>query len=159
MIPPLTDEGLMWVMTHLRKADELEVKATIWQGDWEATIGKIAAIPGLKLEARLDRTQEPVVIGGVVPIWSGLCSGWLFGTDKFKRLGLQVTRTARNALRGLDEGGLRRIEVRPIEGNYEVVRWLRLLGFSCEAILTQFGQHGENFFLFSRVTNDTPTTH
>jgi hypothetical protein len=158
MIANLTEEGLRWVLSHLRTADEVELRATAWQGSWEETLARMMAIPMIGWEARLDGTQEPAVVGGLVPIWSGLCSSWIFGTPKWPKVGREVTRfVVRTIMPGLKNAGVHRVECRPMCGNDEVIRWLHIIGFELEARVKAFGRGGEDFYLFARTWTDGRT--
>ena len=160
MIQGLTPIGLEYVLQNLRQKDEEEVRATIYQGSAHETAKMVWHIPGPKWEARAD-DGEPVVVGGFTPVWPGLGSGWMFGTDRWKEVALEVTRTVkRSILPSIDRRGVHRIECRQIAGNTEVIRWLGLLGFHREAVTAQFGQGREDFVLCARTRDhDQPLVH
>lgn len=159
MIQGLTAFGLEHVLGNLRDADEAELRATIYQGDARSTAGLILSVPGPKWEARaID--GEPVAIGGFVPIWPGLGSGWIWGTDRWDEVVLEVTRAMkRSILPSLDRRGVHRIECRPMAGNDVVIRWLGLVGFKQEAVTPRFGRGFEDFVLCARVVDDAATKH
>jgi hypothetical protein len=153
LIGDLTIDGLVWVMGHLRAKDQLEVEATIARDDIDSTCQLLWMLPGLKWEARSEFTGVPAVVGGVVPIWPGLAAGWMFGTEGWEDVALEVTRTVKkNILPKLDHLGVHRVECRPIAGNDAAVRWLELMGFRREAVTAQFGRGREDFVLFARTT-------
>jgi hypothetical protein len=159
MIQGLTELGLEYVLSNLRSPDEAEVRATIHQGSAEATALLILSIPGPKWEARTV-DGEPAVIGGFVPIWQGLGSGWMWGTDRWDDVILEVTRAMkRHILPTLDARGVHRIECRPMVGNESTIRWLGLFGFKQEAVTPRFGRGSEDFVLCARVADDTSTRH
>jgi hypothetical protein len=151
LIQGLTIDGLLHVLAHLRAHDEAEVRATIDQGDIESTGKLIWSIPGPKWEA-LAGDGEPAVIGGFVPVWPGLGSGWMWGTDRWNDVVLEVTRAMkRHILPALDAKGVHRIECRPMANNDAVIRWLGLVGFRQEAVTAQFGRGFEDFVLCART--------
>jgi hypothetical protein len=160
LIQDLTPEGLGWVMTHLRDKDWEEVTATVFNGDIDAVCQEIWTTPGLRFEARLT-TGEPAVIGGVVFIWPGLANGWMFGTDRWSGVALEVTRTVKRViLPALDRERVHRLECKAIEGHTDVDRWLAMLGFQREAVIAQFGQGRQDFVLWARVVgHDASRTH
>jgi hypothetical protein len=160
MIQGLTLDGLTHVLGHLRQHDQAEVAATIDQGELAATCKLIWMVPGPKWEARTV-AGEPAVIGGFVPVWPGLGSGWLWGTDRWDEVVLEVTRAMRrHILPSLDAEGVHRIECRPMAGNAATIRWLQLVGFKQEAVTAQFGRGCEDFVLCARVTgHDASTKH
>ena len=106
----------------------------------EATAKLIAKVPGPKWEAR-TASGEPAAIGGFVPVWPGLGSGWIWGTDRWDEVVMEVTRALRrDILPSLDRRGLRRMEVRPMAANVATIRWLQLVGFTLEAVTPSFGR-------------------
>lgn len=160
MIQGLTLDGLTHVLGHLRAADEAEVAATIDQGGLMPTCKLIWMIPGPKWEA-LAADGEPVVVGGFTPVWAGLGSGWMWGTDRWDEVVLEVTRAMkRHILPALDARGVHRIECRPMAGNDVVIRWLELCGFRQEAVTAQFGRGSEDFVLCARIKgHDASSIH
>jgi hypothetical protein len=151
MIERLTVDGLDYVLRNLRPGDEEEFRATVFRGSYTMACEQIAVLPGLGWMARQEG-HMPAVVGGFVPVWPGLCSGWMFGTEAWPQVALEVTKyICRTILPTLDAQGYHRIECRPIAGNAAVIRWLELIGFHQEAVVAQFGQGREDFLLFART--------
>ena len=160
MIGGLTPYGLEFVLGNLRDADEAEVRATIHKGSAEATAKLIAAIPGPKWEARTERDAEPAAVGGFVPIWPGMGSGWMWGTGRWDEVIIEVTRAMKyHILPTLDARGVHRIECRVMASNTASIHWLEMLGFKREAVTAQFGQGREDFVLCARVTGHAAGIH
>lgn len=159
MINNLTEIGLEYVLGNLRARDRREVEATIDCGSAERTAELIWTIPGPKWEAR-TRRGKPAVVGGFTPVWHGLGSGWMWGTDDWDEVALEVTRSMRrHILPALERNGVRRIEARPMAGNIDAIRWLHLIGFKHEAVTPGFGRRGEDFVLLSRLTAHEARIH
>jgi hypothetical protein len=160
LIGGLTPFGLEFVLGNLRDADEAEVRATIYKGSAAATAQLIAAIPGPKWEARTERDAEPAAVGGFVPIWPGMGSGWMWGTGRWGEVVIEVTRAMKqHILPTLDARGVHRIECRAMASNTASIRWLEMLGFKREAVTAQFGQGREDFVLCARVTGHAAGLH
>jgi hypothetical protein len=160
LIGGLTPFGLEFVLSNLRDADEAEVKATIGRGSAEQTAKLFASFPGPKWEARAESDAEPVAVGGFVPIWPGVGSGWMLGTGRWEEVIVEVTRAMKkHILPTLDARGVHRIECRAMAANTASIRWLEMLGFKREAVTAQFGQGREDFVLCARVTGDAPRHH
>ena len=158
MIVGLTPFGLEFVLGNLRDADEAELRATIGRGSAEATAKLIASIPGPKWEARAG--DEPAAIGGFVPVWPGMGSGWMWGTDRWGDVIIEVTRAMKqHILPTLDARGVHRIECRAMASNTASIRWLEMLGFKREAVTAQFGQGREDFILCARVVEHAARCH
>jgi RimJ/RimL family protein N-acetyltransferase len=63
---------------------------------------------------------------------------------------MEVTSFVKHAiLPQLRDKGVHRIECRPMAGNDKVERWLKLIGFRKEAVVAQFGQGREDFYLYA----------
>jgi hypothetical protein len=160
LIGGLTQAGLEFVIGNLRDADAAEVRATIDKGSAEATAKLIANIPGPKWEARTELDAEPAAVGGFVPIWPGMGSGWMWGTGRWDEVVLEVTRAMkRHILPTLDARGVHRIECRTMANHTASIRWLEMLGFRREAVIAQFGQGREDFVLCARVTSNAARCH
>jgi hypothetical protein len=159
LIQGLTPIGLEYVLGNLRPSDAAEIRATIWLGSAKATAELVERIPGPKWEARTV-LGEPAAIGGFVPVWPGLGSGWIWGTDRWDEVVMEVTRALkRNILPSLDRRGLHRLEARPMAANVATIRWLQLVGFGFEAVTPRFGRGGEDFALCARITDDQAQLH
>lgn len=158
MIGGLTPFGLEFVLGNLRAADDAEVRATIGQGSAEATAKLFASFPGPKWEARFD--DEPAAVGGFVPMWPGVGTGWMLGTDHWSEVIIEVTRAMKqHILPTLDRRGVHRIECRALASNTASIRWLAMLGFKQEAVTAQFGQGREDFVLCARTAGHAARIH
>jgi hypothetical protein len=151
LIGPLTPFGADYVVHHLNPHDYAEMLATMFMGDIDDVARNVFTAPGFKWEARTP-ADRPVVIGGAIPMRPGLAVGWLWGTDEWPEVALEVTRfVKRRILPELESRGVHRIECRALAGNEDVIRWLKLIGFHVEAALAQFGQGREDFVLCART--------
>jgi len=160
LIGGLTPFGLEFVLGNLRDADEAEVRATIGRESAEATAKLFASFPGPKWEARAESDAEPAAIGGFVPVWPGVGSGWMLGTDRWGEVIIEVTRAMKqHILPTLDRRGVHRIECRAMASNTASIRWLEMLGFKREAVTAQFGQGREDFILCARVVEHAARCH
>lgn len=155
MIQELTPAGLMHVLTHLRPGDKREFEATTFDNDFEQSGYRIWALPGPKWECHTPG-GTPAVAGGFVPIWPGMGVLWMWGTDDWPEVRVEVTRfVTRTILPDLDKA-FHRIECRTIADNDAVIKWLKFLGFKFEAVNAQFGRGREDFLLFARTPHAVP---
>ena len=150
MIGDLDPHALWYVMNHLRVKDRKEFEATLLiEGRVDVACERLWQAPGQKFQAMLPN-GKPAVIGGFSPIWPGLCAGWLWGTADWPDVAIEVTSFVKHAiLPQLRDKGIHRIECRPMVGNDDVQRWLKLVGFRKEAVVAQFGQGREDFYLYA----------
>jgi|TARA_R110000744_G_scaffold18158_2_gene48949 hypothetical protein len=95
---------------------------------------------------------EPVAIVSYIPVRPGVWSLGMFATDKFKSVGLYLTkRIIRDIIPALDRAKAHRVEAFSIDGYDEVHDWLDFLGLQEECTLSKYGKNGEDFKVFSWV--------
>jgi|TARA_R110001632_G_scaffold112417_1_gene223453 hypothetical protein len=95
---------------------------------------------------------EPVAIVSYIPVRPGVWSLGMFATDKFKSVGLYLTkRIIRDIIPALDRAKAHRVEAFSIDGYDEVHDWLNFLGLQEECTLSKYGKNGEDFKVFSWV--------
>ena len=95
---------------------------------------------------------EPVAIVSYIPVRPGVWSLGMFATDKFKSVGLYLTkRIIRDIIPVLDRAKAHRVEAFSIDGYDEVHDWLDFLGLQEECTLSKYGKNGEDFKVFSWV--------
>jgi|TARA_R110000822_G_scaffold7025_3_gene29103 hypothetical protein len=98
---------------------------------------------------------EPVAIVSYIPVRPGVWNLGMFATDKFKSVGLYLTkRIIRDIIPALDRAKAHRIEAFSIEGYDEVHDWLEFLGLEEECTLSSYGKNGEDFKVFSWVRSE-----
>ena len=104
---------------------------------------------------------SPVAAFGAAPashagtVWSA----WLFGTRRLARAVPEIGRFGRETLSArLIEKGVRRVEVRSIEGHDIAHAWLARLGARREARMHDYGRDGETFTLWSWTLKDWSST-
>jgi hypothetical protein len=93
--------------------------------------------------------DQPVMIGGVVPVWPGRGLAWFAAApDPLLAHWLRAARFTRSLLASLPQ---RRIET-TISANYpEGCRWAEALGFDREGLMRGFGEDGKDFWLYARI--------
>lgn len=95
---------------------------------------------------------EPVAIVSYIPVRPGVWNLGMFATDKFKSIGLYLTkRIIRDIIPALDRCNAHRVEAFSVEGYNEVHDWLDFLGLQEECTLSKYGKNGEDFKVFSWV--------
>ncbi len=76
----------------------------------------------------------------------------MFATDKFQKIGTQLTRLIiKRIIKAIEGTGAHRVECQSIEGYEEVHQWLEFLGLKKESRIAGFGRNGENFITFAYV--------
>lgn len=152
VIAPGNARDLTWVTAHLRRQD-LEELAEVepHKTSAEIAMGLLLAPGAAPWVAFLD--GRPAAAFGIVELHPGVGAGWAFGTKDFLRCVPAITRFIKGPLgEALIGGGLRRVEVRAMQGHDIGRWWLRKLGFRAEATLPRFGRT-RDFTLFA-ITDD-----
>ena len=92
----------------------------------------------------------PIAILTYVPLRPNVWSFGMFATDKFQKIGTQLTRLIiKRIIKAIEGTGAHRVECQSIEGYEEVHQWLEFLGLKKESRIAGFGRNGENFITFA----------
>lgn len=139
------------VCSALRAEDRREISASRGELDVAGIVRLVRDCERLQhyLVIAYD-DDEPIAMMGGVPIHAGVFSGWMFATDRFPVIGLQMTKWAKNYyFAGLRAMGAHRVEAHSIEGHTKSHRWIEAIGAKREADVPRFGMNGENFIRFA----------
>jgi hypothetical protein len=143
-----TLEALAYICANLRERDKQEIFALRWEDNHMQLAADTFACGALQQIAFLD--GEPVAVVGAHPMWPGVWSVFAFGTDKWSKVVLALTRYVRTfIIPALYNGGCRRAQCFALETHTDARRWLELLGATAEVVLPDFGKDGETFVLYS----------
>jgi hypothetical protein len=144
----LYPEGVHHVVHNMRAKDREEVYATQWTDDPWAFANMILRAGEYGFVGHAD-DGEPVVIAGAVPMWDGVWSVWMLATDRFDEVALSAHRFAKRVFfPSLDAAGWHRLECRSLSTHETAHRWLERLGAYKESEATNYGRHGESFFVY-----------
>jgi len=147
-IRPATLRDMTFVAANMRQADRREIGAVIQESDTYVGYALFASSDGLAWVAWLD--DEPVCCFGVSKLFTGLGSGWAYGTRRMRKVMGVVTRFALRDVRPmLIRQGFRRIEVRTAVDHDLSHRWLERLGFAREGIAVDYGMDGLDFVTYA----------
>lgn len=149
---PLSHNDVLYVAQRMREWDRREIYATQWTDDPVDLTATVMACGTFSWVCGLDR---PIAALGALPIWPGVWSVWMFGTDEVPRIGLSLTRFARRSMMAaLLESGAHRAECRSIEGHEDAQKWLESLGARREATHRMAGRNGETFHTYAWTRDD-----
>lgn len=153
----LTEDMLRHVVTNMREADKREIYATRGSRDPEHLIYSLVVLHEFAWVICAD-DGEPAAVIGAMALWPGVAAMWAFGTDRWPEVVLSVTKHAiRFMVPKLLELGFHRGEARALASRNDVARWLGLLGFKKEAVLSGFGSGREDFALYAWTADEKPT--
>lgn len=131
----------------MRDWDRREIFATRRDDDPLAIAAECAAMGEVAWVAGLEK---PIAAFGCFQQWPGVWSMWLFATDEFRRIGIQMTKLiVRSIIPMLFEAGAHRLEARSMEGHEDAQRWLEVIGAKREATLHGYGRDGQDFHVYT----------
>ena len=106
------------------------------------------------------RDTSVIAIGGLIQRWQGRAELWLVLGDNLTRSDmLFMYRTVSTFLDECQKDpAYRRLETTALEGFEPEHRWLRMLGFSAEAVMPAYDPDGQTHWLYSRIAQ-WPESH
>jgi hypothetical protein len=151
MITHATWQDILHVAMNMREDDRAEVMATSWTDDVFDFAVECVRSPGVKLCVK-DKDGIPVCVGGVANHQPGVGQAWLVGTEDIGKMGLYVATAAKGLFRSvMDHGGVHRIQAFSSATHHRAHEWLKLMGFSEESRMPNYGKAGEEFITFSML--------
>lgn len=146
--PTLLD--VTYIGAHLRPEDYREMMCQVPEGLLGSTA--LAAMseglsPRWTWVARI--AGQPAAIFGFHPITVPVWQAFALGTRQTHRVIPAITRWCWDQEQRLMDAGVRRLEVRTIEGHTGAHRWLEKLGCSRVCDLPDHGRNGELFHLYA----------
>lgn len=157
-IRPATLRDMTFITANIRPQDRQEIEATAAVNNMtEAAFVSFHGSDGWCWCAWLN--DQPVGAFGVSG-WGNyyqphLRHGWAYGTRQFKRAVPAISRFMMGTMVPLLLGeGITRIEVRSLEGHDLAHKWLAGLKCRHEAVMPNYGVHGETFHLWAWVKED-----
>jgi hypothetical protein len=147
-IVPGDRDALIHICANMREWDRREIYATRWNDDPAALADECLSAGDF---AYIFGTDEPIGIIGAVPLWPGVWSVFLFGTDNVKHVGLPLTKWVKRVMMPtlIEDMGCHRAECRSIEGHTDAQSWLEHLGVRRESSLPGYGRNGEDFWVYA----------
>jgi hypothetical protein len=130
--------------------DRLEAQGTDTGWLWPATPAQLAAGPGFAVIARAG--QKVVCCCGLIIPWPGRAMVWAILDQEARRHMVALHRWASHIL---DTVPMRRMELILAADDVEpVFRWVRMLGFSCEAHMESFYSASRDGWLYVKIQRE-----
>lgn len=153
----LNAPDLLYICDNMRDMDRREIYATRWTENPEHLVDAIMIVPELGWIAKND-DGVPVAAMGVIPMWDGVWSLWMFATDKWQEVSLSVTKFVKRALpQGMADAGIHRAQCYSSAQHSVAHAWLRMLGADKESEVKSYGKNGEDFIVFSWLNQPIKT--
>ena len=152
--PDLTD--LRYITANLRLDDHAELFALRWDDDTDAYAEHVARLPD-ELIFLVKVNSVPAAVFGAVPVWPGVWNVFAFGTDKWDKCVVTLTKHARRFLiPAVHNSGFHRAQAWSAATHTKAHAWMqRSLGARLESHHPGFGRGGEDFHLFVWDRQDT----
>lgn len=152
-ITPAHYNQILYVCRNMREMDRAEIFCTTdATSAEECTINIIQAARSGRLNgfvASLD--CEPIALLGVCHMWQGVVTVWMFATDNFDKIALDLTKFVKRIMipQFVNGAGVRRAQCFSMIGHVVAHAWLEVLGAKREGIAEGYGKNGEDFTLFA----------
>ena len=142
----LTPADVAHVTGNMRPADKKEIFATMWDESMQSACTIALNAPGWKCCVYVD--DEPVAIGGAVPVMPGVVQLWGWATPKVSKARVTITRLLYKVLAKCPA---HRIQAAVHEDNHHALLWLNRAGMVHMAPMNGMGKAGENFVMMAEV--------
>lgn len=154
-IEPANLRDCTYIGANLREEDRREIMCQLPDdvsgAAMAASVFAGAPEPWTRI-ASLD--GQPVAAFGFMPFTVPVWLAWAWGTKLLPRVAPAITRWCWEEEQQLLELGVRRVEVRTIEGHHQAHRWLESLGCKRVCDLPDHGRNGELFHLYAWTIGD-----
>ncbi len=146
--------ALEYITERLREGDREEIYATRWDQDHVKLAADTFNAGEFQWVAWVD--GEPVASIGAAPSWPGVWIVWAYGTDRWPEAALTLTKHVRRfMIPALYRAGAQRAQCFAMQSHQVACRWLERLGARPDAVLDNYGRHGQTFVLYSWQRGET----
>lgn len=151
MMVPSTPELVAEVAANMRPMDRAEIFATRHTDNLDSIIEQVTSYSAAAAIAL--HNDKPAAACGIMELWPGVWSPWMFATDSWSFVSAAVSKYAKGYLTTFAENkGMHRAQVYSLATHSDAHTWLEWLGFEREALLKKFGRNKEDFYLYAKVS-------
>lgn len=142
-------EAVEHILRNLRQSDADELYAQRWDRDPDSYALVVDSLPTSMCDVFWHQ-GEPASLIGAYPLWPGVWSVFAFGTDKWDKCVVSLTKHARRFLMpAIYNSGFHRAQAWSVTSHTRAHRWMvRCLGARHEATHVGWGAGGEDFHCF-----------
>lgn len=100
--------------------------------------------------------DRPVCCLGWAELHPGVLEAWAYGTDEFPKVSTELTKFVKRQLRPslLGQLGIHRMQAISRSDHVKAHRWLGVLGFVKESVLSAYGSDGADYIMFRASRGD-----
>lgn len=139
-------ENVLYIAQNMRSEDRRELLATRFEESPQSIARDCINLGSFGWTIH---REKPICAIGAFEIWPGVWRAWMFATDEFPRVGLYVTKFAKNIMMPTLSKNAHRAECQSIEGHTSAHKWLEAIGGERESTLKNYGKNKEDFYLYS----------
>jgi hypothetical protein len=96
--------------------------------------------------------NNPVIAGGIIPIWSGVCEGWVMSSSRVFDHKIKAASAIKKRLDYLCiNNNIRRLQTCVKEEFTTGVRFAEWLGLEKEGLMRKYGLDGTNYWRMAKI--------
>jgi hypothetical protein len=149
MTPSPTFNQIRHVVENMRDVDRREIFATQPSDDVDLYASQVSQLSSNQWVAW--HGALPAAIIGAWPVWPGVWNVYAFGTDKWDKVALSLTKHGRRVIvPSVIKSGGHRLQCNSHVDHKQAHLWLeRAFGAKIEATLQGYGRNREDFYSFA----------
>lgn len=133
----------------MRESDRREIFALTWPGQDTPDHLAMEVMRLSRYGATIHTADgEPQAALGLVPLWPGVFSAWMFATDRWGEVWREAVRQGLHMREAAIAGGMHRAQCYTAADHGAAHRFLRALGMVREGVPIRLGRDREPFLLF-----------
>lgn len=144
------EDNILHICANLRDADRSEIFGLMWEDDPHVMANGLLARP-LGMTDVFCVDDEPVSILGTIPYWPGVWEVFAFGTDKWDKAVISLTKRAfRFMVPAIYNAGGHRAQCWSEATHTDAHKWLTgVMHAQHEATARGYGKAGQDYHLYS----------
>lgn len=152
MIKLAEPDAVMFVVNNMREKDQEEIYALRTEKQQMVIANEVLYASehgGIAFVAH-NEAGVPVCVFGGLEKWQNVWDMFMFATDDFDDVAVEVTRFIKKRLIGMIlKTGAHRAECMSLATHSQAHAWLKYFGFERESVAKMYGKNGEDFYCFS----------
>lgn len=106
--------------------------------------------PGMSFTLLGDGT--PIVCGGIIPLWNGVCEGWVIGGKRIFQAKIKAARLIKKRTDLLClNNNVSRLQTAVKAGFKEGYRFAKFLGLQDEGLMKKYGPDGSDYYRMAKI--------
>jgi len=106
--------------------------------------------PGMSFTLLGDGT--PIVCGGIIPLWNGVCEGWIIGGKRIFQAKIKAARLIKKRTDLLClNNNVSRLQAAVRAGFKEGYRFAKFLGLQDEGLMKKYGPDGSDYYRMAKI--------